>query len=587
MKLKLTLLLVLVFFFQKNTDAQTDALKGLDTTIEQIIKDWDVPGVAVGIVQGGKIIYVKGFGQRNVADNLSVDENTLFAIGSCTKAFTAATAAIAADESTLDLDKPIKNYLPTFKMYNEYASEHITLRDLLTHRSGLPRHDLVWYGSDKSRTELIEAIEYLEPTADFRTTWQYQNLMFMTAGHLVGKQNKMTWEAYTQSRLLKPLGMLTTNFSVEAIQQSKNYALPYDIKKDKATAIPFRNINAIGPAGSINSSAKEMANWLLFQLNKGVFDGEKIISESNFKQMHQPQMPIPGEIDSDEVFYRSYGMGWILTSYRGHFRSEHGGNIDGFSANVGLLPRDNIGVVVLTNMNGTPVPSIIRNIVFDKLLGLEAIDWNARLLKNKNQSKDLEKELQESQSDPLQKKNTAPSHSVADYVGEYVHPAYGQLTIKAIDNALTMQNRGEELPLEHYHYDIFRIKSDISVVNGMKVSFAMNQNGDIDGIKMQLEQGVAPILFQKRINIKNLDLNLYAGDFELMGQSIKFYVENNELKLNVPPQPIYTLVPTGEHTFSIKDAEGFTIIFKVEKGKIVNSVTFNQPNGTFTAKKKP
>jgi CubicO group peptidase (beta-lactamase class C family) len=587
MKFKLTLLLVVFIFFQKNTNAQTDALKGLDATIEQVIKDWNVPGVAVGIVQDGKIIYTKGFGKRNVADNLSVDENTLFAIGSCTKAFTAATAAIAVDESTLALDKPIKNYFPTFKMYDEYVGQHITLRDLLSHRSGLPRHDLVWYGSDKSRKQLIEAIEHLEPTADFRTTWQYQNLMYMTAGHLVGQQNNMTWEAYTQSRLLKPLGMNTTNFSVEAIQKSKNYALPYNVKKEEVIAIPFRNINAIGPAGSINSSAKEMANWLLFQLNKGVFDGKKIISESNFKQMHQPQMPMSGDIDSDEIFYRSYGMGWMLTSYRGHFRSEHGGNIDGFSANVGLLPRDNIGVVVLTNMNGTPVPSIIRNIVFDKLLGLEAIDWNARLLKNKNKSKDLEKELDESQSDPLQKKNTSPSHSVADYVGEYVHPAYGKLEVKAIDNALTMFNRGEELPLEHYHYDIFRIKSEVSVVNGMKVNFSMNENGDIEGIKMQLQQGVESIHFQKRINIKNLDLNLYTGNFELMGQSIQFFMENNELKLNVPPQPIYTLVPTGEHTFSIKDAEGFTIIFKVEKGKIVNSVTFNQPNGTFTAKKKP
>ena len=146
---------------------------------------------------------------------------------------------------------------------------------------------------------------------------------------------------------------------------------------------------------------------------------------------------------------------------------------------------------------------------------------------------------------------------------------------------------GEELALEHYHYDIFKVNSEMSVINGLKVNFSMNENGDIEGIKMQLQQGVEAINFEKRINIKNLDLNLYTGNFELLNQAITFYIENNELKLNVPPQPIYTLVPTGEHTFSIKGADGFTIIFKVEKGKIVNSVTFNQPNGTFTAKKKP
>ncbi|MGB0863710.1 MAG: serine hydrolase [Saprospiraceae bacterium] len=587
MKFKVTLLFAIIFLFQKNTLAQTKTLNGLDETIEKVIKDWNVPGIAVGIVQDGKIIYTRGFGKRNVADKLPVNENTLFAIGSCSKAFTAATAAIAVDESTLAFDKPIKNYLPTFKMHNNYVGNNITLRDLLTHRSGLPRHDLVWYGSDKSRKELVAAIEFLELTTEFRTTWQYQNLMFMTAGYLVGQENNTTWEAYTQNRLLEPLGMNTTNFSIQTMKKSKNYSLPYKIKNEAAIAIPFRNVDAIGPAGSINSSAKEMSNWLLFQLNKGVFNDKKIISESNFKQMHQPQMPMPGEIDSDEIFYRSYGMGWMLTSYRGHFRSEHGGNIDGFSANVGLLPRDNIGVVVLTNMNGTPVPSIIQNIIFDKLLGLKTIDWNERLLKNRRQSKDLEKELDASQADPLQKENTSPTHSVADYVGDYLHPAYGKAKVKAVDNALTMFYGGEELALEHYHYDIFKVNSEMSVINGLKVNFSMNENGDIEGIKMQLQQGVEAINFEKRINIKNLDLNLYTGNFELLNQAITFYIENNELKLNVPPQPIYTLVPTGEHTFSIKGADGFTIIFKVEKGKIVNSVTFNQPNGTFTAKKKP
>ncbi|MGB0985299.1 MAG: DUF3471 domain-containing protein, partial [Saprospiraceae bacterium] len=166
-------------------------------------------------------------------------------------------------------------------------------------------------------------------------------------------------------------------------------------------------------------------------------------------------------------------------------------------------------------------------------------------------------------------------------------PAYGKAKVKAVDNALTMFYGGEELALEHYHYDIFKVNSEMSVINGLKVNFSMNENGDIEGIKMQLQQGVEAINFEKRINIKNLDLNLYTGNFELLNQAITFYIENNELKLNVPPQPIYTLVPTGEHTFSIKGADGFTIIFKVEKGKIVNSVTFNQPNGTFTAKKKP
>ena len=587
MKTKHLLLIGSFLFSFLPTFSQSNTLDGIDKIINQILKDWNVPGVGVGVVKDGEVILSKGYGKRNVNEDLPVDENTLFAIGSCTKGFTAASVAQAVDEGLVDFDKPVKYYLPNFKMKEDYVTDHITLRDMLCHRSGLPRHDLVWYGSKASREDLLNSLEYLEATSEFRTAWQYQNLMFMTAGYVVGHEANMSWEGYIKNRFLSLLGMNSSNFSVKKSQQTKNFALPYNLEKDKLIEIPFRNIDAIGPAGSINSNVVDMCNWLKFQLNKGAFNEETIISETNFMQMHQPQMTMPGNIDSDEEFFRSYGMGWMLTSYRGHFRSEHGGNIDGFSANVGLLPRNGIGVVIMTNMNGTPVPSIIRNIIFDKLLELDEIDWNDRLLSNRNKGKELQKELEDSQDDPLQKKNTSPSHAITEYVGTYKHPAYGEMSLKAIDNKIGLTFRGETMMLSHYHYDIYKVDDDESVLNDLKLNFISSDDGDIDKIAIRLQQGVEKIIFEKTVNINILDMNLYIGEFELLGQAVTFSLDDNDvLKLNVPPQPIYEMVAKGEHTFSIKGVDGFTIVFEIKNSKPAQSVTFHQPNGTFTAKRK-
>ncbi len=569
-------------FSQKTEDVKT-ALKGFDDYVEQVMNDWQVPGLAIGIVQNGKIVYTKGYGFRNKISKMPVTDNTLFAIGSCTKAFTAATIAQAVDNGLLDLDEPIKTYMPSFKMQNTYVTDNLTLRDILCHRSGLPRHDMVWYGSDKTREELVASLAVLESTADFRTAWQYQNLLYATAGYVVGQVNKTTWEAYLKEEILKPLRMTNTNFSVEAMQKQKDFALPYDLKNEEIRQIPFRSINGIGPAGSINSNVKDMSNWLRMQLNNGKFEDKEIVSINSFKPMHQPQMTMPGSLEEDELFFRSYGMGWMLTSYRGHFRSEHGGNIDGFSANVGLLPRDGIGVVILTNMNGTPVPSIIRNNVFDRFLGLGQIDWNLRFLNTQAKSKQVKAEI-ETENDPIQKKNTIPTHATEEYLGIYEHPAYGKIEITQQDGQLELIMKGELVELEHYHYDVFKIKNGL--LENTKFAFGMNKDGDIYEISASLQAGVNDIVFERQPDVGDFDINIYVGKYELAGQVVNFYKEGDLIKLDVPGQPTYTLVPQKEHQFSIKGVTGFAIIFNVENGNLAESVIFNQPSGVFTAKRR-
>src|SRR5579864_1140411 len=335
----------------------TPNLEAFDAYMAQAMKDFKVPGAAVAVVRNGKIILAKGYGFRDVEKQLPVTPRTLFAIGSVTKSFTVTALGMLADEGKIDWDKPVRNYLPGFQMHDPVATEQMTPRDLVTHRSGLPRHDLVWYTSNFTRKDLVEKLRYLEPNKPLRSTFQYNNLMFMTAGYMTGELVGTTWEEAVRQKVLAPLGMSGTNFSVEDSQKSPDFAQPYrkDRKTDNVAKIPFYVQGAIGPAGEINTNIEDLSRYLLFHMNKGKHEGKQLLSENNAAQMQTPQMVIQGTPDFKELGEGSYGMGFFMATYRGHKQVEHGGNIDGFSAQFAFLPQDQIGVVVLTNLDGTPL----------------------------------------------------------------------------------------------------------------------------------------------------------------------------------------------------------------------------------------
>jgi CubicO group peptidase (beta-lactamase class C family) len=306
--------LVILLFLQVQVPAQSPSapanFAGLDSFVEQVMRDWKVPGLALAVVKDGQIVYAKGYGYRDVKNGLKVTPDTLFAIGSCSKAFTAAAIGILVDEGKLEWDKPVRSYLPDFTLWDEYATAHLTVRDLITHQSGLPRHDLMWYGSPLSGQELFERLRYLEPSKPLHAKFQYNNLMFMTAGVLIGKVSGGTWEEFVQRRLLDPLGMKTTRLSVRDLAQTADASLPYNETNGEIKVIPYRNIDAIGPAGSINSSVNEMSHWLVAQLDKGKYNGKQLISEASLRENHTPQIVSGGELRYEEQFYSSYGMGW-------------------------------------------------------------------------------------------------------------------------------------------------------------------------------------------------------------------------------------------------------------------------------------
>lgn len=481
-------------------------LEGFAQFVNETMEQWQVPGVAVGIVKNDELVYAEGFGYRDVENQLPVTPETLFAIGSSSKGFTATSAGILVDDKKLDWHTPIRKWLPTFELQDTFATERMNLADLLCHRSGLPRHDLIWYNSTASREDLIDRLKYLEPSKDFRTFWQYQNLMYLTAGYLAGRANESTWEELVQQRILDPLEMGSSNFSVEKSQKADNSALPYEIPDPKTGAreqIPFRNIDVIGPAGSINSNVIDMANWLIMNLNGGQFKDRQIITEATLKELHSAQMPLVPEAmlyppleTHPEMGQACYGFGWFVQNYRGHRWVHHGGNIDGFCAMVSLLPQDKLGVVVLTNLDGLAALPV-TGYAMDLLLGLEPLDWNSlwrefydKILEGVDQANN---KLMESQIP-----DTTPSHSLHDYAGEYVHPGYGVLTVGCRDEQLVAIYNRLELTFKHLHYDVFLAKSKL-VPTYLPATFSVGIDGSVSAVALPLAPGVKAIDFTRKL----------------------------------------------------------------------------------------
>lgn len=562
-------------------------LKGIDKFITARMEEWNVPGMAISVIQDGRLVYSNGFGFRDIEKNLPVTPHTVFAIGSCTKAFTAATMGILVDERKLEWDTPVKEYLPTFKLKDTFATERMTPRDLVCHRSGLPRHDATWYNSSATRKELFNRLQYLDPSEDFRTVYQYQNLMFMTAGYLVGQIAGTSWERFVQNRIFMPLGMSNSNFSVEDSKKARDFALPYMEKDDKIIEIPFRNIDTVGPAGSINSSVMDMANWVLLNLNNGKIGDQQIISEASLKEIHSPQMISSKSYRYSESFYSMYGMGWGITAYRGNLRLSHGGGIDGFTAQVVLLPRDNIGMVILTNRSGTPLPSIISNNVIDRLLGLDQVDWNGRIKKQVEEGKErAEKARKEKDKD--RKPNTTPSHPLEEYTGDYHHPGYGVISIMKTGDQLNAVYNSMPYSGKHYHYDVFEFNYEMYDMS-FKASFLTDLKGNIGSLSTQLEDAVDPVIFTKmpeKAMMERSFLEKFVGEY-MLGEvkSTVFIKGDKTLFIFVPGQPEYELVPYKGTTFNFKTLSGFSIEFVMDESGKVTEAQITQPKGVFTAKK--
>jgi CubicO group peptidase (beta-lactamase class C family) len=569
------------------------AASDFDAYVAQTMKDFKVPGAAVAIVRNGKVVVAQGYGFRDVEKQLPVTTKTLFPIASISKSFTVTTLGMMVDQGIVDWDKPVRDYLPGFRMYDPVATDEMTPRDLVTHRSGLPRHDLVWYGSPISQKEIVERLRYLEPNKPLRQTFQYNNLMFITAGYLESVLNHSSWEEAVQKLVLTPIGMTGTLFSSAEAQKNPDCAQPYrkNRKTEEVKQIAFAEWGDIGAAGGINSNLDDMVRYLLFHLAKGKLEEKQLLSENSSSQMQTPQMVIQGERDYTELGDLSYGMGFFVSTYRGHKVVLHGGNLDGFSLELAFLPEDQIGVIVLANLDQSRFRDALPYDVFDRALGLEPLPWNERFLEREHKEAEAENKAEE-KGFTDRREGTQPSHDLQEFVGEYSNPGYGLVTIALADSSGDLRLMLNHLTrtVNHFHYDTFAVPPDpIDALEKIKISFITDLNGDVSSVSMPLEENVKSIVFDRVAEKRMFDrafLEQFVGDYDFMGRSLSIQMNGNNLTAAFPGSPIRPLEPKHGTLFNVPSLPGTTIEFKKDESGKFSQMVFAYTDVSYLIKRK-
>ncbi|MCX2454219.1 serine hydrolase [Pedobacter sp. PLR] len=579
----------------QETNKPTDArLAGIDTLLNKILKDQNVAGFSVAVIDGDQVIYSKGFGYRDVKNKKPVTANTLFAIGSSTKAFTAALLGTLQKEGKLSLDGNAVSYLPQLRFINDQMNNQITVRDLMTHRTGLSRYDMSWYIFNTSnRDSMINRVRYMEPNAGLREKWQYNNFMYLAQGMIAEKLTGKTWEQNIKERFFLPLEMKRSTTSLAEFKNDTDASLPYRKDGKGIKEMDYYNIDGMGPAGSINSSANDMANWLKLWISGGSYNDKDILSPEYIVDASSSQMVMNSGLPDTEkdIHTNNYGLGWMISSYRGHYKVQHGGNIDGFSASVSFYPTDGLGVVILTNQNSSQVPKIVQNSIADRLFQLKTIDWNDKALKATEKEAQTE-EMVKKQANLKHVANTKPSHPLKDYALAFTNPGYGLIDISLKNDSLFAKMGNYNIWLKHYHYDVFDVqdvnkdgKPDTSA-SSLKVNFSTGIDGKIASLSGTFEPGMKSTVFTVSPKLVNLDLKTldqYVGAYMMGKAKAKVSVRENILYVYVPEQPEYETVAMGDHTFKIKALDGYSLKFDIKGNKKAESLLFIQPNGSFKA----
>ena len=476
-------------------------IAGLITELDQYVakaqQEWQVPGLAIAVVKDDQVLLSKGYGVRRVGTSDGVDQKTLFAIASNSKAFTAAALAILVDEGKLSWDDHVTKHLPWFRLKDDFATREIRVRDLLCHRSGLGTFsgDLLWWGTDYSAKEVLERAAFLEPASSFRSSYGYSNLMFLAAGEVIEAISGQSWADFIKERILQPLEMNRTICSVRDLVSQDNFAIPHKTSLDSSVPIAWMNWDAMAAAGGIISSSEDMSNWMRLQLRVGEMqDKKRIFSESASHQMWQAHTPIPvGRVPSarfPSIHFRSYGLGWSLSDYQGRKVVGHGGGYDGMNSHVLMVPEEKIGVVVLTN-SLTPIASMLAYRAVDTLLGTVGKDFSQEgLTEFKKSLEEFQARITRVTTPVVQ--GTKPSHPLADFAGKYRCPMYGDATVEVEGDKLILSFAPFKTlvaELTHLHYDTFSIrwrKSDIAWFDSGTVHFVPDSRGKFQKIELDV-----------------------------------------------------------------------------------------------------
>ncbi|MBD0327308.1 MAG: beta-lactamase family protein, partial [Pyrinomonadaceae bacterium] len=555
-------------------------LAAIEKIVEEQRKEKGIPGLSLVIVKDDKVIYAKGFGLRDVERNLPVTPDTLFAIGSCTKAFTAMAAVISQDEGKLSLDDSPKKYLPFFKLADARIDEKITVRDLLSHRSGLSGTDIAWYTGVLNREEVIRAVAMAKPTAQLGEKFQYQNVMYSAAGEVVARAQSSSWEKVIEEKFFKPLGMKASNLSIREMQQAKDHSLGYDynLETKKTRRLPMRDLTNIAPAGAINSNAHDMAQWLRLLTGGGQFAGKRIVSEKGFEQLLAKVTNISTNVD--------YSLGWIVTDWNEHKIAMHDGGIDGFNSEVAFMPDQKLGFVLLTNVSLARLMGRVRNAIFENLVGKPQGDKTPSAA---NDAAEVDTIMTSAAATDLQREVGVYNLAEANLDME-VTLKEGRLVLTVPGQPpYTLQNIGGR-----------RYKFLTDAPGDFFITFRPVKDNEAE-TEAYLEQPHGNVVLRKRkaadaaavaaANAKALSeykgpLKDLLGEYERGGFTVSITVRDGKVVMVVPGQPTYTLVEKEKDRFSTPPLpETYSVLMKRDAGGKVTGLVLKQPEGEFELKR--
>ena len=567
-------------------------LQGFDAYMEKVLKDWNAPAVGVGVVVGDKLVFAKGYGYRDYGRKLPFTPTTLCPIASNSKLFTAVAAGLLVDEGKLTWDKPVRESVPSIRFYNDQLDNTITLRDMLSHRTGITRHDLIWYKSDFTRKQLFERLKYLEPSQPMRQIFLYNNMMYAGTGYIIQLQSGKTWEEFVRERIFTPLEMSSTGYSIGELKKQPDRGVPYTEKRDTSEIyeIPYyEETEGMAPAGAIISNIQEMSHWLATLMNEGRYAGKQILPADVLKATLAPSIALPNTMGEARGYWELlnpvYGMGRWTASYRGHQLAFHGGDINGFHSQISMMPQDHVGVIVFViGDHCAGLYNVVSYNVYERLLGMDQTPWSDRMLEARLKGKKAETEGR-AKAGADQVKNTRPSHALADYAGEYEHPAYGVLKVGITDSPLQFDCHTLVFPLTHSPYDRFDTPDD-EQYGKFSVNFLTNPQGDVDRAVMSLDE--AEVTFTRRaVTLDPATVKLLPGTYETP-TGAKFQValkEDGGLIVLLPGQPEMRLVPYKGLQFHIKEFSDLTVEFVVENGA-VKAMKQRDPSGELVFPRK-
>jgi CubicO group peptidase (beta-lactamase class C family) len=476
-------------------NASTDLQQEIDSLVNKAMQTWNVPALALVIVKDDQVLFTKGYGVREIGKSEPVDEHTLFAIGSNTKAFTATAVGLLVQEGKLGWDDPVTKYLADFKLHDPYTTQLITIRDLLCHRSGLG----TWAGdllllSSYPTDEVIQRLRHIPPAYNFRSGYGYSNLMFVTAGKIIEIVSGMRWDDFIRQRIFEPLGMKDSVTNPRYLKERNNIAVPHEDVKGKLQTVIQREDAHIGAAGSIHASVADIANWLRLQLNRGELDGQQIIDPSIIEEMQTPhtllRLSAEDRKSNPSLHFVAYGLGWFLSDLHGKFIARHTGGVDGMLSQVVLIRDEKIGIAAFTNKIPNAAFAAVPAYIIERLLNLPVQDWIQKNLDFENKGKEMEAQAKK-QRDDSRTRDTTPSLALEKYVGEYKSLIVGGATVGLKGDGLCIQLQAHESmsgTLEHWHYDTFLCHWDDPVLDESLIHFITDGEGNVAEFRVKIRE---------------------------------------------------------------------------------------------------